>query len=128
FRLAPRGPPQAGGVGDQLAGRVEAAAQIVRRNRTEMAVMDIVLARPHHLYRPPRTFRHEHGIDDKFLSVVAAPSESAAKQRIVELYLLSRDIERSRRRGLSRRRKLGPPPNFGGAPAGGPGGGAVEGA
>src|SRR6202043_2220610 len=105
-------------VGDQLARRVEAAAQIVRRNRAEMAVMDIVLARPHHLYRPPRTFRHEHVIDYKFLSVIAAPSESAAKQRIVELYLLSRNIERSRRRGLSRRRKLRPAPNFGGVAGG----------
>src|SRR6202023_4057667 len=99
-------------VGDQLAGRVEAAAQIVRRNRAEMAVMDIVLARPHRLYGPPRTFRHEHGIDDKFLSVIAAPSESAAKQRIVELYLLSRNIERSRRRVLRRGGKLRPAPNF----------------
>jgi hypothetical protein len=68
--------------------------------------MDIVLARPHHLHRhrPLRALRHEHGIDDKFLSVIAAPSEAAAKQRIVELYPPSRDIERSRRRSLSRRR------------------------
>src|SRR6202035_6168920 len=76
------------------------------RDRTEMAVMDIVLARPHHLHRhrPLRALRHEHGIDDPSLTVIAAPSEAAAKQRIVELYFLSRDIERSRRRSLSRRR------------------------
>src|SRR6202035_3055732 len=105
-------------VGDQLAGRVEAAAQIVRRNRAEMAVMDVVLARPHHLYRPSRTFRHQHGIDDKFLIVIATPSESAAEQRIVELDPLSRDTERSRRRILSRRRKLRPAPNLGGVAGG----------
>jgi hypothetical protein len=73
--------------------------------------MDIILARPHHLHL--RALRHQHGIDDKFLSVIAAPSESAAKQRIVELYLLSLDIERSRRSSLSRRRILRPAPNFG---------------
>src|ERR1700719_1119585 len=90
------------------------------RDRTEMAVMDIVLARPHHLYwhRPLRALRHEHGIDDPSLTVIAAPSESPAKQRIVELYFLSRDIERSRRRSLSRRRILRPAPNFGGIAGG----------
>ena len=107
-------------VGDQLAGRVEAGAQIMCCDRAETAVMDIVLARPHHLHRhrPLRALRHEHGIDDKSLIVIAAPSESAAKQRIVELYFLSRDTERSRRRGLSRRRILRPAPNFGGIAGG----------
>ena len=55
--------------------------------------MDIVLARPHHLHRPPRLFRQQHRIDDEIDVAVAAPAEAAAHQHVVELHLVARNAE-----------------------------------
>ena len=78
---------------DQPAGCIEAGAQIMRRQRTEAAVVDVVLARPHHLDRLLDRFRQHHRVVDVFLVAVAAPAEAAAHQHVVVDDLVGRDAE-----------------------------------
>ena len=79
---------------DQLARRVEAGAQIMRRQRIEAPVVDVVLARPHHLDRLLDGVGQHHGVVDVFLVAVAAPAEAAAHQHVVVGDLVGRDSER----------------------------------
>ena len=65
----------------------------MRGDRAEAPIVDIVLARPHDLHRPPRLFRQQHGIDDEIDIAVAAPAEAATHQHVVELHLVARNAE-----------------------------------
>ena len=78
---------------DQPAGCIEAGAQIVHRQRIEAAVMDVVLARPHHLDRLFDGVRQHHRVMDIFLVAVTATSEAAAHQHVVVDDLVRLDAE-----------------------------------
>ena len=98
--------------GDDLAGRIETGLEIVRRERPEAAVLDVVLARPHHLDGALGLLRHQHRIDDELLVAVAAPAEAAAHQHVVELDLVAGDAERLGGRLLRHALALGAAPDL----------------
>ena len=81
-----------------MPAAIETGAQVVRRQRPEAAVVDVVLARPHHLDRPLDLLRQHHGVDDEVDVAIAAAAEAAAHQQIVQLDLVARDAEQLGRR------------------------------
>ena len=80
--------------GDELAGGVEPGADVMRGDRTEATVANIVLAGPQHLYRFAGLLREQHRVDDKLLVAMAAPAEAAAHQQVVQLHLVAWNAER----------------------------------
>ena len=98
--------------GRELAGGIEAGAQVMRRQRPEAAVVHIVLARPHHLDRALDLLRQHHRVHDEIDVAVAAPAETAAHQQVVQLHLVARDAEELGRRFGSRGLALRPRPDF----------------
>ena len=77
-----------------LPDGVEAGAQVMRRQRIEAAVVDVVLARPHHLDGLLHRVRQHHRVVDVFLVAMAAPAEAAAHQHVVVGDLVRLDAER----------------------------------
>ena len=79
---------------DQLAVVIEAGLEIMRGQRIKASVMNVVLARPHHLDRLFHRIRQHHRVIDEFLVTVAAPAEAAAHQHVVINDLVLRNAER----------------------------------
>ena len=79
----------------------------MRRERTESAVVHVILARPHRLDRLADLFRQHHRVDDEIDVAIAAAPETAAHQKVVQLHLVARNAEqlgrRLRGRGLALR-------------------------
>ena len=63
--------------------------------RTEAAVLDVVLTRPHHLHRFSHRLRQQCRIHHEFEIAVAATTKSAAEQHAIEFYFLGRNTQRS---------------------------------
>ena len=103
---------------DQLAGGVEAGAQIVRGQRIEAPVMDVVLARPHHLDGLLHGVRQHHRVVDVFLVAVAAPAEAAAHQHVVIGDLVRLYAQRIGRDGHGDRLRLHAAPELAGVAVG----------
>ena len=68
---------------------IESRPQVMRRQRAEAPVLDVVLARPHHLHGPAGILRQQHRIDREVGVARAAPAETAAHQVVVELDLVA---------------------------------------
>src|SRR5262249_57049903 len=84
--------------GGDLAAGIEAGAEIVRRDWTESPVVHVVLARPHDLDRTSGLLRQHDGVHDEIDVAIAAPTESPAHHKVVQLHLVARDAEEFRRR------------------------------
>ena len=82
----------------ELARGIEAGAQVMRRQRPETAVVHVVLARPHHLDRTADFLRQHHRVHDEVDVAIAAATEAAAHQQIVQLHLVARNAEELGRR------------------------------
>jgi len=67
--------------------------QVVRGDRPEAAIADVILARPQHLHRLAGVLCQQDGVDDELLVAMAPPAEAAAHQIIVELDLIARNAE-----------------------------------
>ena len=98
--------------GRELAGPVEPGLQVVRGDWPEAAVVDVVLARPHHLDRSAGLLRQQHRIDDEIDVAVSAPAEAAAHQHVVELHLVARNAEQLGGRFAGGRLALRSRPDF----------------
>ena len=75
-----------------FAGCIQTAHESFQRDRVVEAVLDIVLACPHHLDRDPVHFLRDDRRLDREIGFRLAP-EAAAEQRHVDLHLLGREAE-----------------------------------
>src|SRR5439155_6297258 len=79
----------------------------------EAAVVNVVLASPHYLYRTARILRQKHGIDDEVGIARSASAEATAHQQVIELDLLASNSQRLRAGLLCRGLALRAAPNLG---------------